>query len=343
MGQSEASDGLVYRGGAALVTGGTGFLGSHIVQELLTRGANVRVPINRRALRIQDPKIETIAADLSREEDCRTVARGVDWVFHAAGPGGSAGKSALDAMEGIRTNLVLASQMLHAAWAEGVDRFLMLSSTTVYPPADYPITEEEAWDGPTHPSYFGYGWMHRYLERLCEFVASRSTMRIALVRAGAVYGQWDNFDPKASHVVPALIRKAVEKQDPYEVWGTGEDIWDFLHVTDLAQGCLLMLEKYAECDPVNLGSGRGTAIKDLVRVILEAAGHEEARVEFSASKPTTSPVRLVDVSKAGMTLGFKPKMDLEEGIADTLRWYQSAREGLEQPTVSVQFQESGSG
>jgi GDP-L-fucose synthase len=318
---------VFYQGKEVLVTGGTGLLGTPIVEELLRHGAKVRVPVHKRPLNIQDERIESFQADLTRKEDCLAAIKGVDYVFHAAGVAGSAAATAADSMAGITTNLVLTANMLHAAWMENVDRFLILSSSTVYPPADYPVKEDEAWRGPTYPSYVGYGWMKRYLEKLAEFVASQSDVKIALVRSTAVYGRWDNFDPASSHVVPALIRKAVEKQDPYEVWGSGEEIRDFFHVTDLARGCLLMLEKYATCDPVNIAFGKAVTIREVVKIILKAAGHEDAQVEFNTSKPTTAPIRMVDTSKAKEILGFEPKVSLEEGLTDTVEWYARTRAG----------------
>ena len=312
---------MFYQGKVVLVTGGTGFVGTHLVQELLKCGAKVRVSVHRRPLIIEDERIETINADLTKQEDCLAAVKGVDYVFHAAGAVAAAAVTAGNSMAAINTNLILTAQMLQAAWSENVDRFLLFSSSTGYPATDYPVKEEEMWSGPTHPSYFGYGWMRRYLERLGEFVVSKSNMKIALVRPTAVYGRWDNFDPATSHVIPALIRRAVEKQDPYEVWGSGEEIRDFLHITDLARGCLLMLEKYATCDPVNIGCGKAVTIGEIVRIILEAAGYETATVVFNTSKPTAIPLRMVDTSKAKKILGFEPEVSLENGLKDTVEWY----------------------
>jgi len=310
-----------YKDKKVLVTGGTGFVGMHIVQELLKHGAKVRVPLHNCPLSIQDDSIETIQADLAQPDDCLPATRDVDFVFHAAGMVTGAGVTALDSMSAITANLILTSRILEAAWASEVKRVLVFSSSTGYPVADYPIKEDEFWSGPTHQSYFGYGWMRRYLERLAEYVVSKSDMKIAIVRPTAVYGRFDDFDPVRAHVIPALILKAVERISPYEVWGTGDEVRDFLHVQDLARGCLHMLERHAECDPVNIGYGQVVTIGQIVRLILKAADHSDARIVFDASKPTAIPFRMVDTSKAKTLLAFEPEISLEEGLRDTVEWY----------------------
>jgi GDP-L-fucose synthase len=310
-----------YKDKLVLVTGGTGLVGAHIVEELLKHGARVRVPVHKRPPVVEGPTIEYVGADLNRPEDCVAAAKGVDYVFHAAGAVGFAGASAVDSMGGVTANLVLTARMLHAAWVEHVARFLLMSSSTVYPLSDYPIKEEEAWSGPTYPSYFGYGWMKRYLEKLAEYVAAHSQVKIGIVRPSALYGRWDNFDSAGSHVIPALIRKALERQDPFQVWGSGEEVRDFLHVSDLARGTLLVLEKYATCEPINLGYGRGVTIREIVGIILKAAGYQGANVAFDISRPTTIPFRMVDTSKAKRLLDFEPQVSIEQGLTDTVNWY----------------------
>jgi GDP-L-fucose synthase len=305
-----------------LVTGGTGFVGTHIVQELLKHEAKVRVPMHNRPMIIKDDTIETVYADLDRLDDCKKAAKGVDFVFHAAGSVGAAGVTKSGIMASITKNLVLNAYMLQAAWEAGVSRFLIFSSSTGYPVSDHAVKEEEMWTGPTHPIYFGYGWMRRYLERLTEFVAANSIMKLAIVRPSAVYGRYDNFDPVVSHVIPSLIRRATAKENPYVVWGTGNEVRDFLHISDFARGSLLMLEKYAESDAVNIGYGRGVTIKEVVQIVLETTGHD-AQVIFDSTKPTTIPFRMIDISKAQRVLNFKPEIDLEEGIKDTVKWYLS--------------------
>ena len=314
-----------YRDKLVLVSGGTGFVGSHFVEELLRQGARVRVPIHERPLRVHDDRVETMAADLTQQHDCLRACRGVDCVVHAAGAVAAAAVTASNPMAAITANLTLTAEMLQAASTENVDRFLLFSSSTGYPAADRPVKEEEFWSGPTHPTYFGYGWMRRYLERMGEFVHSKSDTKIAIVRPTAVYGRHDDFDPVTSHVVPALIRRAVAKETPFVVWGSPDVVRDFLHITDLIKGSLLLLEKHAQCDPVNIGYGEGVTIGQVVDIILRAAGHVDAEVQYDESKPTTIPFRMADISKARELLGFAPSITIEDGLRDTVDWYGRAR------------------
>lgn len=312
---------MFYDDKVVLVTGGSGFIGTNLVEELLKQGARVRVTVHNRPMNIIDKRIETVPADLYRIEDCLKAVKGVDYVCHAGGGAIGAAVTAGNPMSAIAANMITTIQVIQAAWMQGVERFLLLSSHTTYPNAEYPIKEEEMWDGPTDPSYFGYGWMRRYLERLAEFVITRSDMKIALVRPTAAYGRWDNFNPATSHVIPALIRRALEKENPFVVWGSGDVVRDFIHASDLARGGLLALEKYATCDPVNIGCGKAVTIGEIVDMILGVTGHEKARVEYDTSKPMTIPFRMVDTTKAKKVLGFEPRVSLEEGLRDTAEWY----------------------
>jgi GDP-L-fucose synthase len=309
----------------SLVTGGTGFIGTHLVKSLLDQGGRVRITVNRRPPILADPRVEIVSANLRSQADCLAAMRGADLVFHAAGVTAGAGVGGENAMAGIATNLHLTAQIMQAAWTTGVERLLIFSSSTAYPVTDHPVREDELWLGEPHPSYLGYGWMRRYFERLSEFLASQSAIKVALLRPTAVYGPHDNFDPDTSHVIPALVRRAVSKESPFVVWGSGNEMRDFLHIEDLARGCLLMMEKYAECDAVNIGYGSSLSIRDVVKIILVAAGHGGADVRFDETKPTTIPRRLVDTSKAARLLGFAPRISIESGLADLVRWYADNR------------------
>lgn len=312
-----------FKGKKCLVLGGSGFVGTHFVEQLLSAQADVTITLHKREPVIKDPRVKTRVADLTDRIQCRESMINQDIVFHCAGAVSAAGVTASNPMEPITDNLFLTSMVLEAAWKVGVERIQIFGSSTAYPVTDYPISEDEMWSGETHPSYFGYGWMRRYIERMAEFVHQRSSTKVVLVRPTAVYGRHDDFHPVTSHVIPALIRKAVERMDPYEVWGTGEEVRDFLHVSDLAYGCLLATEKYANCQPINIGYGESITVKEIVNAILMAANHRSAKVVFNSDRPSTIPRRMVSIEKARTILGFSPKISLFDGLADTVRWYQS--------------------
>lgn len=317
-----------YRGKKVLIAGGTGFVGTHFAQAALDAGAEVTLAVHKRAPVLTDPRVKTVTADLADREQSRAALEGQEIVFHCAGAVSAAGVTASNPMEPITDNLALTAMVLEAAWKVGVDRIQVFGSSTAYPVTDHPVREDEMWTAPPHPSYFGYGWMRRYIERMAEFTHERSKTKVALVRPTAVYGRHDDFHPVTSHVIPALIRKAVERMAPYEVWGTGDEVRDFLHVADLAHGCMLATEKYATCEPINIGYGGTVTVKDVVKAILKGADYADAEVVFNADRPTTIPRRMVDITKAREILGFEPQLTFADGLADTVRWYRDNAQRL---------------
>lgn len=309
-----------------LVTGGTGFVGSWFVDSLLSKGAFVRTTVHNRQPHRSHSKLETCQVDLTIQKQANEACKDIDYVFHAAGAVSAAGvTTASNPLSPITENLVLTTRVLQAAWSQNVQRILLFSSSTGYPEFDRPVKEDDFWDGETHPSYFGYGWMRRYLERIAEFAHQRSEMKVALCRPTAVYGERDDFDPVTSHVIPALIRRAIAKENPFVVWGAPTVTRDFLHIQDLVEGCLLLLEKYPTCDPVNIGYGKTTTVSEIVEHILQGSGHESAKVEFDESKPSTIPFRSVNVNKAKSLLDFEPSISLKEGLERTINWYSLIR------------------
>lgn len=310
---------MFYRDKNVLVTGGSGFIGSHLVDALLQAGAHVRVSVHRRLVAVGRGIVEEVAADLTRYEDCLRVMHDMDLVFHAAGAVGAAGVVPSNQLIMINDNLLLAGNILRACWESGVKRLLLYGSSTGYPDLHHPVCEDEMWDGPPHNAYFGYGWMRRYMEKLAEFVASRSELKIALIRPTAVYGERDD----SHHVIPSLIRRALAKEDPFVIWGDGSEVRDFLHVSDLARASLLMLERYSTCDPVNIGYGKTSTIRQVVEMILHQSGHIGCKVEYDTSKPSTIPYRAVSVEKAKKLLGFTPQVELDEGLKRMVASYRA--------------------
>jgi len=305
-------------GRRVLVAGGTGFVGSHFVEALLQAGAHVRATRHRRAPVVDDPRIDWVDADLQDRDQCLAAVQGMDWVIPAAGSVGSAGADPAHALAGMTDTLSLTGNLLWAAWNAKCQRILVFSSSTGYPDHGHAMTEGEFWDGPVHPSYQGYGWMRRYVERLALFTAEKSGLHTAIVRPGAIYGPRDNFDPAGSHVIAALIRRAEARETPFIVWGSGAETRDILHVADFVAGCLLVLARGTSCDPVNIGAGQATTIADLAHQVLTASGHHEKPV-FDPSKPTAIAHRRLDIGKA-RALGFSPQISLAEGLTNTIVW-----------------------
>jgi len=314
-----------HSGRKVLVAGGTGFVGTHMVEALLAEGADVRITKHKREPIIRDPRVEMVQADLNQLDDCLNAMDGIQDVYHCAGAVSAASVTVNDPMGPITDNTILTARIMQAAVQAKIDRMLIFSSSTAYPETEHPVHEDELWGGDVPTVYHGYGWMRRYFERMAEFVTQRSDVKVALVRPTAIYGPYDDFDPKTSHVIPALIRRALDREAPYVVWGTGDEQRDFLHVKDLVTGCLLMMEKYATCTPVNIGLGEVVTVKDIVQAILSATDYTDADVEFDATKPTTIKKRTVDVCRAKEVLGFQPTYTLQSGLKDTVDWYKKTQ------------------
>jgi GDP-L-fucose synthase len=229
----------------------------------------------------------------------------------------------------VTPNVVMNAYMLEAAYQAKVRKFLWLSSTTGYPPSGArPIREEEMFDGEPYESYFFVGWMKRFTEVLCRMYGEKlpNPLTTIVLRPTNIYGPHDKFDPALSHVTPALVRKVVERQDPIEIWGTGDDVRDLIYVEDMVDAMILAVEKLESFTALNIGSGQGVSVKDILGTLLELDGYEGARVVFNPSKPTMIPIRLVDTERARAALGFTARTGLREGLQATLRWYRAQAE-----------------
>lgn len=313
----------MYEGKKVLVTGGTGLIGSHLVELLLERGANVRTVVHSRIPPMKLENVEIIRGDLTKWNDCVKAVKDAEYVFHLAGFVGGVGRNVAHPGGMFTPNMLMNTQMLEAARLDNVKRYLYTSSACIYPGDLEYFIEEKGWDGPPAQSNASYGWVKRMGEFQAQAYSEEYGMKIAIVRPTNAYGPRDNFDLKTSHVIPALIRKAVERQDPFVIWGTGESTRDFIYAKDIARGMLLGLEKYAVANPVNLATGRSIKIKDLAHMILKLSEYENARIIFDKSSPTGQLVRSVSTAKAKEKIGFVAQFSLEEGLKKTISWYRA--------------------
>jgi GDP-L-fucose synthase len=313
-----------FQGKNVLVTGATGLVGVNLLNRLLDTGAVIRATVHDRPAVVKDPRIAYIPCDLTRREDCERAVSGIDYVFHCAASTSGAAVIAGNPLVHVTPNVVMNAQLLEEAYHAKVKKFLWLSSSTGYPPTGYrPVKEEEMLDGDPYDKYFGVGWMKRYTETLCRMYAQKLNppMPTVVLRPTNIYGEYDDFRFETSHVFAALVRRVVERHDPLEVWGDGEDVRDLIYVQDFITAMLLAMELVKRYAAFNIGSGRGITVKDLLAQMLEIDGFSSARVFYDPSKPTMIPVRLVDVSRAQKELGFRPVTGIRTGITNTLRWY----------------------
>lgn len=310
-----------YQDKTIVVTGGSGMIGTHMLKELLKRGADVRTHIHKSPLKIDDDRIEILYdIDLTNIDDCIELIDGADYVIHLAGMIANPKYVPTD-FQITLNQITCLTNVIDACQRCGVEKFIDLNSGTGYPLKDYPLKEEEYWDDEPYISYYGYGWMRRYREKVLEHCSHFSDMEIYISRTTAVFGPHDNFDLETSHVIPALIKRSLKGENPFVVWGTPDVVRDFIYVEDVINGMLLIMDKGNPMEPYNLGSGESITIGRLVESVL-TAGDLKLNVEWDSTKPTTIPFKLADISKI-TELGFVPKYTFEQGIKKTIEWYLS--------------------
>ncbi len=309
-----------------LVTGGSGFIGSHLVDRLLLEGASVRV-CGRSLARLHRflgqnaAEVEFYEGDLSSLEFTQQACQGQDMVFHLAAKVAGVGYNNLHPGSILFDNGIAGLNILEAAVRNDVERICLTSSACVYRRyVTVPTPEGEGFLDDPEPTNLGYGWAKRFLEVQARCYAQEYPLKIAVPRPYNAYGPRDDFEWETSHVIPALIRKVVEGQNPLEVWGDGSQTRSFLYVSDFVEGLMLTLEHYPKHEAVNIGSDEEVTIADLIKLIIKLAG-TQTQIKFDLTKPGGQPRRLGDYSKAYKLLGFEAKVTLEEGLRRTISWY----------------------
>lgn len=307
-----------------LVTGGSGFTGANLIKKLLELGARVRATLHHKNALILDERIEYMCCDLQDSDDCRRVCADMDVCFHCAAVTAGAGEMTKNPLFLLQPNVVMNLRLLEAAYEAKLSKFLFISSNTVYPVTDIAVKEDDA-NGEYFEKYFAAGWMKRFCEAACEMYSTKiaTPMETIVVRPANLYGPLDNFDLQSSHVIPALIRKVVERHDPLLVWGDGMDIKDFLYIEDYVEGLILAMDKLKGFDVINLASGLPACLRDVLDIITRLDGYEHENVKYDSTKPTMIRKRLIDPTKARLQLGFSAKTSLENGLKKTIEWYRS--------------------
>ena len=303
-----------WSGKKVLVTGGNGFLGSHVVNEL-------------KNLNVKD--IFTPASkdyDLRNRTDCKKVLKDIDVVFHLASTSGGIMFLKERPAEAFYDNIMMGVNLIHEAKEAGIEKLIITGAVSSYPKlAPIPFNEKNIWDGYPDETNAPYGIAKRTLLVQSQAYRQQFDFNSIILFLTNLYGPKDHFDPTSATVIPALIHKisSAKKQNDksISIWGDGTPTRDFLYVQDAVRGLMLAAEKYDEGLPINLGSDQETTINELVNLISKIIGFK-GQIKWDKSKPNGQPRRKVSNKLAEEKLGFKSETTLEEGLQKTIEWFQ---------------------
>ena len=309
-----------------VVTGGAGFLGRHLVAALERRNpADIFVPVR------DSYDLRQRQAILDLLHDARPTL-----VIHLAASVGGIGANRAHPADFFYDNLMMGAQLLHESWQAGVAKFVAIGTVCAYPKfTPIPFREEDLWNGYPEETNAPYGLAKKMLLVQSQAYRQQYGYNSIFLLPTNLYGPGDNFDPEASHVIPALIRKCLEAaghgDETIEAWGDGSPTREFLYVADAAEGIALAAERYDDSEPVNLGSGFEISIRDLLTTIARYTGFT-GRIVWDTSKPNGQPRRALNTDRAAERFGFRATTDFDEGLRRTVEWY---RQTLAEPaTVS---------
>jgi GDP-L-fucose synthase len=302
-----------------VVTGGAGFLGTHLIQRLEHMGCrNIFVPIYQEYDLRRADAVERIFVEHRPEV-----------LIHLAAVVGGIGANRANLGSFFYANAIMGIQLIEAARRHGVEKTVILGTICAYPKfTPVPFREEDLWKGYPEETNAPYGIAKKALLVQCQSYREQYGMNAIFLLPVNLYGQGDNFDPESSHVIPALIRKCVEAveegHDEIVLWGDGSPTREFLYVEDAAEGIILATERYDKPDPVNLGSGMEISIRDLAAKIAGITGFS-GRIIWDSTKPDGQPRRCLDVSRAEREFGFRATTPFDVGLRKTIEWYRSRR------------------
>ncbi len=307
-----------------LVTGGAGFVGSRVVEQLLPLSRRVTITTKSNHLNnIETIKkdIQIITANLTVYNHALRATKNQDIIINLASKVAGIQFNISHPATMFSDNMLIANNLIASSVKNNIERFLVVSSACVYPRfCKIPTPETEGFIDDPEPTNLGYGWAKRTAELLGRFYSQEYGLKVGIVRAYNAYGPRDIFDPNISHVIPGLIKKVFDGENPLVVWGSGKQTRSFLYVDDFARGIIKTIEKYPNCDPINLGGNEEIAIGKLAKMIVELSG-KNTKIIFDKKKPDGQPRRSCNTSKAKRLLNFKTKVDLKTGLKNTIKWY----------------------
>ena len=309
-----------------LVTGGSGFVGTNLLERLLNAKCRLFTTLHKTPPQFTDERIEYLNVDLTTPDGCHMATKNMDYIFMCAANTSGAAVIQNNPLAHLTPNVLMNLLLLESAYKNNVSKVLFISSNTVYPVTDYPVKEEDV-NNEFYHKYFIVAWMKRFTEIVSEMYSKKikNGMNVVVVRPANLYGSYDDFEWETSHVIPALVRKVIERHDPIEVWGDGNELKEFLYIDDFIDGLLLAMEKISSSDPINLSLNKPITVREIINTLIKLDNYDNANIIYDTSKPTMIPKRLIDNTLAKKIIGFKPKFDIEEGLLNTINWYKKSK------------------
>jgi len=304
------------------VTGGDGFLGSFVQEELADHGATeVFIPL------LKD-------YDLTRRENIVRMLDDAkpDVIIHLAALAGGIGANRARPAEFFYKNLMMGVPLMHESWKQGVGKFVAIGTICAYPKfTPVPFKEENLWDGYPEETNAPYGLAKKMLLVQAQAYREQYGFNAIYLLPVNLYGPRDNFNLETSHVIPALIRKMIEARErgyaQVTLWGDGTPTREFFYAGDAARGIVLAAERYSGSEPVNLGAGMEISIRDLAELIAKLTGFT-GKIVWDSSKPNGQPRRGLDTSRARSYFGFEARMPFEEGLQKTIAWFEENKNSI---------------
>ena len=306
-----------------LVLGGSGFIGSNLINALTEFSSNLKGTYLNNKPRIINPDIEWIKADLTNPNVYKNLINNIDYVFISAAYTRGASVMVNSPMDLVTQNIVMNSYIFDQCYKHNVEKLLFISSSVVYPEKEnISMVETQSMTGNPPNIYFPVGWMKRYSELLGKTYSEniKDGFKTVIIRPSNIYGPYDNFDPEESHVIPSLIRRVVNKEKPFEIWGDGKDQRDFIYIDDFIDGVINSFNTNFKYTELNLSANKNFSINDVLDTLFKIEDYYP-KVKYDLSKPQTIKSRHISNEKASKLIAFNPKINLLDGLTKTIEWY----------------------
>lgn len=314
---------MYYNNKRVIVTGASGLVGQNLVRRLLSDGAIVTAIYNNTPLNLFHENLNIIQCNLMDFNSCKTALHSCDIVINCA----SIVKSSVNNVQNesqyefIHDSMIMLTNIITAAVKNKIPKFAFISSSTLYPNANYAIHESEGFDGEPWLSYRGVGNITRYIESLCKYYNDISSTRFVICRTTALYGPYDNYNLSSCHIIPATIIKSINKVNPFVVYGNGKELRNFLYIDDFIDGLLILIELCSDADAINISTSEISCVNDVVKICNHFENHNPI-IQY-VNDTNAIPCRIVSVEMAQSTLKWKAKINLRDGIYKTICWYKN--------------------